>query len=169
MPDAFTNTMKVIKSYIPTVNALSKIEISIQQVAESMFRQKRGRPIGSKDKKPRKRKVINSRKNLIENKKIQEVMDITNCKNVEETQVDNVAHNIIHENENSEPKSINECCDRKDWPKWKEAIQVKLNSLSKREVFGPVVHTPKGVKPVGFKWEFVCKRNENNDVTRYNA
>ena len=60
-----------------------------------MFRQKRGRPIGSKDKKPRKRKVINSRKNLIENKKIQEVMDITNCKNVEETQVDNVAHNII--------------------------------------------------------------------------
>ena len=43
---------KVIKSYIPATNALSKIEISIQQVLESVLRQKRGRPTGSKDKNP---------------------------------------------------------------------------------------------------------------------
>ena len=79
----------------------------------------------------------------------------------------NVAHNIIHENEDSELKSVEECHNRKDWPKWKKAIQAELNSLSKREVFGPVVHTPKGVKPVGFKWIFVRKRNENNEVTIY--
>ncbi|KAL4025796.1 hypothetical protein IC575_014202 [Cucumis melo] len=81
----------------------------------------------------------------------------------------NVAHNIIHENEDYGPKSVDECRNRKDWPKWKEAIQAELNSLTKREVFGPVVYTPKGVKPVGFKWVFVRKRNENNEVTRYKA
>ena len=31
---------------------------------------------------------------------------------------------------------------------WKEAIQTELNSLEKREVFGLVVHTPKGVMPI---------------------
>ncbi|KAL4026479.1 hypothetical protein IC575_014910 [Cucumis melo] len=81
----------------------------------------------------------------------------------------NVAHNIIHENEDYEPKSVDECRNRKDWSKWKEVIQAELNSLTKREVFGPVVYTSKGVKPVGFKWVFVCKRNENNEVTRYKA
>ena len=40
---------------------------------------------------------------------------------------------------------------------WKEAIQAELNSLSKREVFGLVVRTPKGIIPVGYKWVFVCK------------
>ena len=32
------------------------------------------------------------------------------------------------------------------------------HSLSKREVFGPVVRTPKGVMPVGYKWVFVRKK-----------
>ena len=78
-------------------------------------------------------------------------MDITNGKNVEETQVDNneisinyimtgkrwirtgvvvdnifaynVAHNIIYDNEDSELESVEECRNRKDWPKWKEVIQ----------------------------------------------
>ena len=68
MPDAFTYTKKVIKSYIPATNALSKIEISIQQVLESVLRQKRGRPTGSKDKNPRKTKVINSQNDLINNR-----------------------------------------------------------------------------------------------------
>ncbi|KAL0546737.1 hypothetical protein IC582_016650 [Cucumis melo] len=203
MPDAFTDTKKVTKSYIPAANAPSRIEIPTQQVDtinESVLRQKRGRPMGSKDKNPRKRKVINSRNDLINNRNIQEkVVDTTSGKNVEETQVYednneisinytmtgkrwnrinvvvnnifayNVAHNIIHENGDYEPKSVDECRNRKDWSKWKEAIQAKLNLLTKREVFGPIVYTPKGVKPVGFKWVFVCKRNENNEVTRYKA
>ena len=162
------------------------------------MRKKRGRLIGSKDKNSRKRKVINSRNDLIDNRNIQEeVLDITNGKNVEETQLDNnkvsinyvmtgkrwnrtvlvvdnifaynVAHNIIHWNKDFEPKFVDECCNRKDWPKWKEVIQAQLNLLSKCEVFGFVVHTPKGVKPSGFKWVFVCKKNQNNEVTRYKA
>ena len=60
----------MIKSYIPAANAPSKIEIN---------------STSSKDKNPRKRKVINSRNDLIHNRNIQEeVLDITNDKNVEE-------------------------------------------------------------------------------------
>ena len=46
---------------------------------------------------------------------------------------------------------------RCDWPKWQEAIQSELNSLAKREVFGPLVHTLSDVKPIGYKWVFVLK------------
>ena len=44
-----------------------------------------------------------------------------------------------------------------------------MKSLVKRKVFGPVVRTPEGVKPVGYKWVFVRKRNENGEVIRYKA
>ena len=58
---------------------------------------------------------------------------------------------------------------RNDWPKQKEVIQTKFNSLTKLEVFGPVVQTPKDVKFVEYKWVFVRKRNENNEIIRYKA
>ncbi|KAL1208855.1 hypothetical protein V5N11_010533 [Cardamine amara subsp. amara] len=63
----------------------------------------------------------------------------------------NVALDIMDENEDHEPKYITECTQRNDWPKWNEAIDAELKSLSKREVFGPVVHTSRGVKPLGHK------------------
>ena len=37
----------------------------------------------------------------------------------------------------------------------------------KQEVFGLVVQTPKGIKPVWYKWVFVGKRNENKKIMRY--
>ena len=49
------------------------------------------------------------------------------------------------------------------------AIQVELDSLTKRKVFGPVLPTSSSVKPVGYKWVFVRKRNEKNEVLRYKA
>ena len=49
------------------------------------------------------------------------------------------------------------------------AIEAELNSLSKHEVFGPIVLTPDGVKLVGYKWVFVRKRDATNKVTRYKA
>ena len=58
---------------------------------------------------------------------------------------------ITRSNEESESKIVEECRRRNDWPKWKTAIEAELNSLAKREVFGPVVQTPKGVMPVGYK------------------
>ena len=54
-----------------------------------------------------------------------------------------------------------------DLPKWKEAIQTELNSLTKQEVFGPIVQTSGNIKPVGYKWLFVKKRNENDEIIRY--
>ena len=64
---------------------------------------------------------------------------------------------------------MNECRHRNDWLKWKEAIQTELKSLAKREIFGPVVQTPKDIKPVGYRWIFVLKRNEKNEIVRYKA
>ena len=79
----------------------------------------------------------------------------------------NVTLNIMQDNEDLEPLSFKECRRKKDWPKWQEEIQWELNSLAKREVFGPVVQTPDGIKPVGYKWVFVRKRNEKNEIVRY--
>ena len=41
--------------------------------------------------------------------------------------------------------------------------------LYKREVFSAVMPTPPGIFPVEYKWVFVRKRNENNEVVRYKA
>ena len=60
-----------------------------------------------------------------------------------------MALDIIRNDEDLEPQKVEECQNRNDWPKWKEAIHAKLKSLMKRDVFGPIVQTPKGVKPIG--------------------
>ncbi|KAK9942694.1 hypothetical protein M0R45_008346 [Rubus argutus] len=73
------------------------------------------------------------------------------------------------ESDDIEPRSVDECQRRADWPEWKDAIQAELDSLTKRTVFGPVVPIPSGIKPVGYKWVFVRKRNEKNDIVRYKA
>lgn len=66
----------------------------------------------------------------------------------------------MQDNQDLEPTSINECRRRNDWPKWKDAIQTTLNSLDKREDFGPVVRTHEDVILVGYKLVFVQKWNE---------
>ena len=48
-------------------------------------------------------------------------------------------------------------------------MRAYLNSLMKREFFGPIVQIPKGVKLVGYKWIFVRKCNKNNEIIRYKA
>lgn len=59
LPDSFTDMKRVTKSHIPAVNTPARIEIPKQNdiASTSKARQKRGRPIGSKDKNPRKRKA----------------------------------------------------------------------------------------------------------------
>ncbi|KAL0330455.1 UNVERIFIED_CONTAM: Copia protein [Sesamum radiatum] len=71
--------------------------------------------------------------------------------------------------DDNDPQTMEECQHQNDWKSWKKAIQDELDSLNKREVFGPIIPTPKGVKPVGYKWVFVRKRNEQNEVVRYKA
>nr|XP_016480656.1 PREDICTED: uncharacterized protein LOC107801782 [Nicotiana tabacum] len=81
----------------------------------------------------------------------------------------NVAVEVMQQDGDLEPKSIDECRRRNDWPKWKDAIQVELASLEKHEVFGPIVQTLEGVKPVGYKWVFVRKQNEKGEIIRHKA
>ena len=53
---------------------------------------------------------------------------------------------IIRNDEDPKPQNVEECRHRNDWPKYKEAMHVELNSLMRREVFGLVVQTPKRCK-----------------------
>ena len=58
LPDAFVDAKKVTKSHIPDVTAPGRIEVPEGQKAnESKTRLKRGRPIGSKDVSPQKRRT----------------------------------------------------------------------------------------------------------------
>ncbi|KAM1397420.1 hypothetical protein ACFX2I_015002 [Malus domestica] len=49
------------------------------------------------------------------------------------------------------PRYVDEYRHRQDWPMLKDAIQAELNSLERQSVFRPVVQTPPGVNPVGYK------------------
>ena len=80
-----------------------------------------------------------------------------------------MAYNIIRNDEDPEPQNVEECRHGNDWAKWKEAMQAKLNSLTKREVFRLVVQTLEDVKPIGYKWVFVQKNNDDNEIIRYKA
>ena len=66
-----------------------------------------------------------------------------------------MASKVIRNDEDPEPRNMEEYRHRNNSPKCKEAIQAELNSLTKRKVFGPVVQTPEDVKLVGYKWVFV--------------
>ena len=62
LPDIFTSSEKVVKSYIPAANAPFRIETPEKKKVniaanKSVPRLKRGRPIGAKDKNPRKQKL----------------------------------------------------------------------------------------------------------------
>ncbi|XP_021737563.1 uncharacterized protein LOC110704092 [Chenopodium quinoa] len=70
LPDAFVDTKKVTKSHIPAENAPARIEIPTGNKAienESQARRKRGRPLGSKDSKPRKLKRLDGIENETNN------------------------------------------------------------------------------------------------------
>ncbi|XP_019085447.1 PREDICTED: uncharacterized protein LOC109126386 [Camelina sativa] len=201
LPDAFVDIKTVTKSHIPAANAPARIEIAqehgkIDETHESKIRLKRGRPIGAKDKNPRKRKEVEKHDAPKMTENIMEKTNHDSSTNIEHHESEEnheISINYIHsgkiwnrkkmddvfsylvskeineEIEDPEPMSVYECQKRHDWIKWKDAIQVELNSLDKRNVFGPIVATPKGVKPVGYKWVFVRKRNEENEITRYKA
>ena len=58
LPDTFIDTKKVTKSHIPATNTLAWIDVPVGQLTnESKIRLKRGRPVGSKDITPQKRRT----------------------------------------------------------------------------------------------------------------
>nr|GEV50793.1 uncharacterized protein ycf2 [Tanacetum cinerariifolium] len=154
-PHTKKNTKRVTKSHIPAVNASARVELPNKQAGNNIAQEsqrllKRGRPIGSKDKNPRKRKGIEKNSDHDENV-LDETQDIKTSPEEEM-------------NDMNKEMSINY-----NWDKWKDAMQDELNSLNKRKVFGPIATTPRDVKPVRCRWIFVQKRNEKNEVTRYKA
>jgi hypothetical protein len=69
--DYFAYYIRVTKSHILTIDAPIRIEVPVGQnkipvTVESNARQKRGRPFGSKDKNPRKKRGLNDRDDQIE-------------------------------------------------------------------------------------------------------
>jgi hypothetical protein len=155
---------------------LEKIDVQHGQSStanESKPTIKRGRPFGSKDKNPRKRKGGKNQDGQVEEiimdeKPPEETEDMTNTIDTEDTKVSNSLENeislnyvvsgkfwncdkvitddafayslaleIMDENEDHEPRSIEECKKRQDWPKWKDIIQVELDSLKKGKFLDP--------------------------------
>ena len=58
LPDAFIDTKKVTKSHIPAANTPTWIDVLVGQLTnESKILLKCGRPVGSKDVTPRKRRT----------------------------------------------------------------------------------------------------------------
>ena len=61
-------------------------------------------------------------------------------------------HMLVHksfiENDDIELCSVEKYQRRAYWPKWKYAIQIELDSLTKRTVFEPGVPIPSRLKPV---------------------
>ena len=57
LPDAFNDAAKITKSHILVVNTLARIYVPEEhkEIDDNVPRQKRGRPIGSKDAIPRKK------------------------------------------------------------------------------------------------------------------
>lgn len=77
-----------------------------------------------------------------------------------------IASEIINDNE-LKPQTVEECRHQNDLPKLKVAIQAELDLTTKLKVFGSIVKTPEDVKSVRYKWVFVRKRNELNEIVRY--
>ena len=46
-----------------------------------------------------------------------------------------VALDIIQNDDDPEPQNMNECRQRNDWPKWREAMHAELHSLKKMRCF----------------------------------
>ncbi|WJZ80818.1 hypothetical protein VitviT2T_000703 [Vitis vinifera] len=88
LPDAFIDTKKVTKLYIPTANTPARIDVPVRQLTnESKIRLKRGRPVGSKDVTPRKRRTQEKLDTLEETIKITDQFKIDKSIALEEAQV----------------------------------------------------------------------------------
>ena len=125
LPDSFTDLKKVTKSHVPAVNVPAQIEISkLNDVAStSKARLKRGRPIGSKDKNPRKRKGT-EKVNMIESD-LEKTLDNDKSENEKctlEKAQDNDNEIIDNEIEN------------------KNDIEISINYVNSRKFVEPKTH-----------------------------
>nr|GEV55691.1 putative RNA-directed DNA polymerase [Tanacetum cinerariifolium] len=150
LPDAFKNTKRVTKSHIPTDNAPARVELPNKQAGnniaqESQKRLKRGRPIGSKDKNPRKRKGTEKNSDHDENV-LDETQDIKTSP--EEEMKDMNKEMSINYSQTNILWDRNEIGDIDEMFSYSVASDIRSGDDDRE---------PKS------------KRNEKNEVTRYKA
>ena len=88
LPDAFIDTKKVTKSHILAANTPVRIDVPIRQLTnKSKIRLKRGRPVGSKDVTPRKRRTQEKLGTLEETIKMTDQFKIDKSVALEEAQI----------------------------------------------------------------------------------
>nr|GEW87091.1 putative RNA-directed DNA polymerase [Tanacetum cinerariifolium] len=158
LPDAFIDRKRVTKSHIPVVNALVKICVHEGQPtigSESKACLKRGRPVGSKDKNPRKKKGANNQDGILEVKEtpersLEETLDIRVLKKPRVPENDEI--------------SINYSMSTKVWNR----NEIGVDDIFAYNVALEVIKMMR-IKSQRYKWVFMRKRNEKNDITRYKA
>ncbi|GJT46045.1 reverse transcriptase domain-containing protein [Tanacetum coccineum] len=163
----------VTKLHIPAANVPTRVEIPNKQdgdniAQESQKRLKCGRPIGLKDKNPRKRKGTEKNSGHDES-----VLDETQDINTSPKEEMNDINKEMSINYSQTPI----LWDRNEIGYIDEIFSYSIASdiMSSdddpelKSVFGPIVTTSRDVKPVGYRWIFVQKRNEKNKVTRFKA
>ncbi|BBG94674.1 transposable element gene [Prunus dulcis] len=188
MPDAFNDAANVTKSHIPAANAPARIDVhdgqsNVPANGSSAARLKRGRPLGSKDSVPRKRKLMDK----MNPNEINREPTIHNSNAPKEGQVLLDKENVI--GETSAPKvatvpesqeiSINYTSTDELWSRnemiiddifaFSVAAEIIKDDDIEPSVFGHIIPTPPNVNPVGYKWVFTRKRNEKNEISRYKA
>jgi hypothetical protein len=72
-------------------------------------------------------------------------------------------------NDTPDPLTVREAHGQSDWPKWDEAINSELNSLIRRQVFGPIVPIQAQTNYTDYRFTFTRKRNAQGEVVRYKA
>ncbi|GKD13676.1 retrovirus-related pol polyprotein from transposon TNT 1-94 [Tanacetum coccineum] len=121
LPDAFTDTKRVTRSYIPAVNAPAR-DIILE---------------GTQNIAPPEEEIDDINKEVsIKYGHLKISLDQIETEIIDEKFCYNVACDIMNGNNDPEPTSVIQCQSRHDWNKWKEAMKAELNSLNKRKVFG---------------------------------
>jgi hypothetical protein len=159
-PDAFAPAQGVVKETGVCSNLRNipaDIEISAPAANVAAPRKRQGRPVGSRDSQPRKR-----RSTLGLNLQIEEMVE-------GELESHQTQTNVLPEDNDPDPCSINEAKGQRSWPHWQNAIQTELRSIQKHDVFGEVEELPKGVRPIGQRLVFNKKLDGQGNLARYKA
>ncbi|RVX05857.1 hypothetical protein CK203_023751 [Vitis vinifera] len=175
LPNAFIDTKKVTKSHIPAANTPARIDVPVGQLTnESKIRLKRGRPVGSNDVTPRKRRTQEKLGTLEEAIKMTDQFKINKSIAPEEAQIKQkaleeahvpenceisvtyvhtgekwdrnnivinnifafqVAFDIIRNDEDPEPRNVEECRYRNDWTKMERSYTGRVKLINKMRSF----------------------------------
>lgn len=170
LPDSFVDTAQVTRSHVPAANAPSRIQMDNQPVTELAPRAKRGRPVGSGDKQPRQRRTAppaptpqaplppmptqpaiseENEEIAINYNTTGQIWDRNNTI-MDECFALQISQQL--EDKLPDPRTIKEAQSQPDWPQWETAINLELDSLISRQVFGPISQSDPGTHLTGYRW-----------------